>query len=258
VINFLLLISILLLVICSHKPKNEILLNYKLSSLDILYWLGTYKDTLPCRDCVGIEITLRLFSDNSYQLSLDSLGKRKNKFEFNGKYKWYTNENIIELIGLRNIPNKYLIRENSLVQMNINDNLITDLTDDEFIIRKIKENIVNKIEDINWILIEINGKSFSRLDKNGKQIQFKLLSNSKRVNGYGGCNKFWGNYLIKEGNRISFSKIASTLRACPDLHLEMELFRIFEKVDNYIIKDNFLYLNKAKMSPLAKFEAVFD
>jgi heat shock protein HslJ len=40
------------------------------------------------------------------------------------------------------------------------------------------------------------------------------------------------------------------------MNTEKELMEVFEKTDNYAIEGNILSLNKAKMAPLAKFEAV--
>jgi heat shock protein HslJ len=50
----------------------------------------------------------------------------------------------------------------------------------------------------------------------------------------------------------------STLMACPDMETEQMLLGIFERVDNYSLSADgkTLSLNKARMAPLARFEAV--
>ncbi|QYJ81739.1 copper resistance protein NlpE [Shewanella rhizosphaerae] len=46
------------------------------TSRNALDWPGLYKGTLPCADCEGIAMSLKLNGDNSYQLSQQYLGKQ--------------------------------------------------------------------------------------------------------------------------------------------------------------------------------------
>ncbi|QYJ90813.1 copper resistance protein NlpE [Shewanella halotolerans] len=46
------------------------------TSRNALDWPGLYKGTLPCADCQGINISLKLNGDNSYQLTQQYLGKQ--------------------------------------------------------------------------------------------------------------------------------------------------------------------------------------
>ena len=65
-----------------------------------------------------------------------------------------------------------------------------------------------------------------------------------------------GEYELKEGNRIQFSKVMSTMMACADMQTEQELAAVLEKADNFSQNGNTMSLNKAKMAPLARFEIV--
>lgn len=111
------------------------------------------------------------------------------------------------------------------------------------------------IEDGKWVITTIEGKDVSGWERNGQKIYFTLNSAEHRVNGYSGCNTFMGTYKIEEGNRISFSQMASTRMACPDDEInESEILSIFENTDNFTIADGKLSLNKAKRAPLAEFK----
>jgi heat shock protein HslJ len=77
-----------------------------------------------------------------------------------------------------------------------------------------------------------------------------------RLNGNGGCNSFTGHFELKPGNRLAFSKIAATLMACPDMQIETQLIEALETADHYSLLGDTLTLNKARMAPLARFEAV--
>ena len=90
-----------------------------------------------------------------------------------------------------------------------------------------------------------------------KENSHDFKGKNNRVHGSGGCNTFNGSYELKEGNRISFSKIASTLMACENMEAEQEFFKVLETADKFNLVGNTLTLNKAKMAPLARFEAVY-
>jgi heat shock protein HslJ len=106
-----------------------------------------------------------------------------------------------------------------------------------------------------WRLSELMGKPINRVDGK-KEVHMILKLDGNRVQGFLGCNSFNGIYTV-EGNRITFSKMASTLKACIDMSDENELIEVLNKVDNFNINGSNLNLNKARMTPLAKFEAVF-
>lgn len=106
-----------------------------------------------------------------------------------------------------------------------------------------------------WRLTELMGQPIPRVD-NEKEIFMRLKIQDNSVHGFSGCNMYNGKYGLENGNRITFSKFATTLMACGDMSKEKEFMEVLEKSDNYAIKGNILSLNKSKMAPLAKFEAV--
>jgi heat shock protein HslJ len=52
--------------------------------------------------------------------------------------------------------------------------------------------------------------------------------------------------------------MASTMMACENMEMETTFMQTLQQVDNYAMKDNVLSLNRAKMAPLLKFNAVMD
>ncbi|WP_308991589.1 META domain-containing protein [Mariniflexile litorale] len=107
------------------------------------------------------------------------------------------------------------------------------------------------LENTKWKLVTLMGQDVS--DKNA----FIRFSNEDdEVYGNGSCNNFSGTYQIKEGNRITLSKIVATLMACVDMKVENQFMAILEKTDNYSLNGNKMTLNKARMVPLAVFEVV--
>ncbi len=108
-----------------------------------------------------------------------------------------------------------------------------------------------------WRLVELNGKAVEKSDDPNRDITMKLDKGTGRIAGYSGCNNFTGSFSSASASRISFSQMAGTRKACMDgMERETEFLKVFEMADNYSISGTTLSLNKARMAPLARFEAV--
>lgn len=112
-----------------------------------------------------------------------------------------------------------------------------------------KESIIQE----KWTLIELEGQKITNNNKNA--IYFNLNPDGNSINGFAGCNTFFGDYNLEENNRIRFSKLATTRMACPENMIEeSEILKVFELADNYTVNDNLLMLNVGRRSPLAVFK----
>ncbi|HUH47406.1 MAG TPA: META domain-containing protein [Arenibacter sp.] len=123
----------------------------------------------------------------------------------------------------------------------------------------IKEVVGNDpITEKYWKLKTLEGKEVKMADNQEREAYFMLKGADNRITGFSGCNGFSGTYNLENGNRISFSRIAMTMKACPDVDLnESEFLKIFELADNYTVNGDTLMLNVGKRAPLAVFEAVY-
>jgi heat shock protein HslJ len=108
-----------------------------------------------------------------------------------------------------------------------------------------------------WRLTELKGDPVLFSDGQKKEMHLILKKDGNLVNGHGGCNSFRAIYKLQDGTRLSFSQIAGTLMACENMQKESEFLETLQKVDNYTILGKVLSLQKAKLAPLAKFEAVY-
>jgi len=106
-----------------------------------------------------------------------------------------------------------------------------------------------------WKLVELHGQPVPALER---EPHFVLRTEGRRVEGFGGCNSFGGSYEIDEKiSRIRFGQIVSTLMACPSgMEVEGAFIEVLRNVDNYSVNGDELTLNRARMAPLARFEAV--
>lgn len=290
--NTSLFLFALLIMSCTQKIKEErneeivadsteVVINNEHNAKNSLDYIGMYQGVVPCADCEGIETLLTLEDETNYVLKTNYLGKKKNSTnEVRGVYSWNEAGNIIILSGIENAPNRYFVGENYLTQLDLEGNKISGDLTEKYVLQKktvvdelpppptpsasnfndVKKQITSvenkSLISTKWRLVEINGKKIDASDKSKKEM-FIQLNKENSYAAFAGCNNMMGSFEIKEeAMRIKFFKGASTLMACPDMTTEQEFAEMLEKVDNYSINGNNLSFNRARMAPLAKFEAI--
>lgn len=102
-----------------------------------LDYAGTYKGTLPCADCEGIETELTLTEDGKYTLKTTYLGKDATAFEKAGTYSWKEDGSTIVLSDITDAPNHYFVAENQIFQLDMEGNKIIGDLADKYILKKI-------------------------------------------------------------------------------------------------------------------------
>jgi copper homeostasis protein (lipoprotein) len=294
--SFLFFCSTLIILSCNKKSdtnpeisvedSTSVVIDHHTSQLSLDY-IGTYKGIIPCADCEGIETTLKLLDESNYELETIYKGKSKTPFVNKGSYSWHESGNKIKLDGIKDSEgaSQFQVIENGLIQLDIDGSRITgelgrkyllqkQLPEIEFdeseaaavmqqvkaeIEKKVAEQAVAKVFSIlgtKWQLVELNGKPVTNKDAKTKPY-FIQLNKDNRFAAFAGCNSMMGQYeLNQETMRIKFSKVAATLMACQDMEVEQAFAKVIETVDNYSLSGNSLSLNKARMAPLARFEAV--
>lgn len=221
------------------------------NSMTSIDWNGIYTGTIPCADCEGIETTLQLMLDKTYTLTRMYKGKSTELKTSSGTFTWDASGSTIQLSG--EDPGKYKVGENQLFQLDSDGKRISGNLEANYILKKDQSGLTEKY----WKLVELNGQPVTTTENMRKEPHMILRAAGKRINANGGCNSFMGTYEILEGNRIRFSKMAGTLMACPDMDLEARFTKVLEMVDNYNLDGDKLVLNRARMAPLARFEAVY-
>ncbi len=220
------------------------------NSRNSLDWAGTYRGVLPCADCEGIETVVTLRPDGSYTSRTRYLGEDNNSYTHEGSFQWNPEGSGITLSG--DEPARYRVEENRLVRLTLDGSPPTGANADHYVLAKAADGITGKY----WKLVELNGQPVPALEREPHLI---LKAEGNRVTGFGGCNSFTGSYTLDEKtSRISFGQLALTLRACSSgMEVERALSNVLERVDNYSLNGDHLTLNRARMAPLARFEAVW-
>lgn len=256
---FFLAIPFLLMLSCTNNPETEQTKVQSEGSENVhdmhnsegsLDWDGRYTGVLPCADCEGIETIIYLSKDKTYAKRQTYLGKGADPIEESGEFAWSGDGRNITLSQDNQI---YKVGENTLIALDQSGKVITGDLAEKY--RLSKAFADNEIENITWELLELDGAKMIRDDIDAKAY-FVLNGSEGRVSGNLGCNNFFGTYALESGMLISFGQMGVTMKACPDMSTEQRLNEVLQTVDNYRVQNDLLYLNKARMAPLAVFKAV--
>ncbi len=254
--NFLFGISLLAVVACNNNqpqtpPQNVAGIDSNHNAQTSLDWNGTYSGITPCADCEGIETSLTLNKDMTYSLSTRYLGKSTEPQVTKGNFSFNAGGNTVTLSNVSNGPSQFFVGENQLFQLDLHGNRITGELAEKYILKKGTMS-TDPLANTEWVLIELMGKPLTQKMPNAKPLNLKF-NEAGRMSAFVRCNTAGGSYELKEGNRIRFSQLISTMMACDDMELENEYKRVLEQVDNYNLTDSTLVLNRAKMAPLARY-----
>lgn len=112
------------------------------------------------------------------------------------------------------------------------------------------------LRDTHWKLVEIEGKNVTTPD--GQESAYLVLAGeSSKVQGFGGCNNFFGQYS-SSGEDLTFSGLGSTMKACPDgMDTEMMFLQALGETNRAVIDGNTLQLYVADRL-LARLEAILQ
>lgn len=222
----------------SHNARN---------SLD---WAGAYRGVLPCADCSGIETVVVLAQNGTYSARSKYLGKGDRVFTEQGDFAWNEAGNTVTLAGRE--PERYFVGESRITRLALDGSRISGDLAENYVLTKINDGVMEKY----WKLVELNGQPVPTLEREPYLI---LKAEDGRVNGFGGCNGFTGSYELDETtSRIRFDQIASTMMACTSgMDVEKAFHELLRTVDNYSLNGEHLTLNRTRMAPLARFEAVY-
>ncbi|MEA2115412.1 MAG: META domain-containing protein [Thermodesulfobacteriota bacterium] len=108
-----------------------------------------------------------------------------------------------------------------------------------------------RLVDNSWRLIELDGKPIE-LSEDQKNPFVHLQTKDNRMQGFAGCNRFSGTYLVK-GSIFLFNKMIRSRMACVDgIEMEENFFRALSATDGYHINGDILELRDRSGKVLAR------
>jgi len=231
------------------------------SSRNTLDWPGSYEGVMPCADCEGIRTRLILGADLSYSISREYLDKNPITYVDSGRFTWSAAGDRIVLDSGEDGPNSWLVGENRLFQLDMDGQRINGTLANNYILLKLVETdrtIAAQLSGRRWLLRTLRGQDLPPAANPAAQIFLQFNAEGTSLHGFAGCNSFSGSYVLEEPTRLRISELASTLRACLDqgeTERESELLSVLRAVDSFALVEGRLSLHRARMAPLAVFEA---
>ncbi|RZJ47823.1 MAG: META domain-containing protein [Chryseobacterium sp.] len=98
-----------------------------------------------------------------------------------------------------------------------------------------------RLHDI-WVLEELNGYKVFITDFQKEFPRIEINSAENKFSGFGGCNPITGQIFF-EKDLLRFTKVVSTLMACPQGNKESEFVKALQNVTAYEIGNNQLILS---------------
>ncbi|MDP5188405.1 copper resistance protein NlpE [Rheinheimera baltica] len=102
-------------VLRNSKVNSIIVPDSEHSARNSLDWVGTYEGMLPCADCEGINTTVVLAADFSYQLTRVYVGKDAMALNSRGQFSW--NEAGSTVLLEAEQPVQFFVGENQLFML---------------------------------------------------------------------------------------------------------------------------------------------
>lgn len=104
------------------------------TSKNSLDWAGTYTATLPCADCPGIDATIVLHQDQTYEKTLVYQEKKDGTFNEKGKFTWNKEGNTITLDS--KASPSFRVKEGSIVMLDSDGKEVSGALADKYILKK--------------------------------------------------------------------------------------------------------------------------
>lgn len=181
---------------------------------------AVYRVQLPCADCSGIILTLRLNANGTYSGRYVYVGRSTSYVE-HGTWKFSTANQMLMLQPWGGSATS--LRARSLARVTPSPTHPS-------------------LEDTTWSLATLEGAKVTVAA--GHEAPSMTFSKAdSRVFGSGGCNNFTGAFKATGSGGLTLSQVASTRMFCiSDMETEDRFFAIFDKVRGYRIDGGTLYL----------------
>lgn len=104
-----------------------------------------------------------------------------------------------------------------------------------------------------WVLEQLNGQAVE-MPAGTETPNMQLNMNEKKLEGFGGCNNFFGNFFL-DGDKVNISELGSTKKMCAATSkTEGDLMMALRNTEKYKLNDGILTLLQDD-KVLAKFKA---
>lgn len=242
------------------------------SSRDALDWDGRYIGRLPCADCEAIETQLTLSLDGRYVLKTRYLGRSEDWRHEAGRFGWDERGQVVRLQDGAEAK-AFFVGENRLWQLDQSGQRIQGAMAELYQLHKMpveqEEQAEQDAADAMlasaslfaqpWRLTALNGQPVVGQES---PIYMQFVEAEQRVQGFSGCNRFFGNLSMAEakadattGVALTFSNIGMTRMACDGETQESPFMQALQETRSMRFTGADLVLLDASGEALALFAA---
>lgn len=253
---FFLLISIFILNACqSDKPKQAENQNEEVTTERPADWAGTFRGTIPCEDCEGIKLEVRLSANNTYQLFFQKFGLDEAVHSKGGTVRWKEGENVVVLEGIN--------EHSGFQQLQIGPNFAKVLNAEgkehqgENATAYILKKETFQIRDKKWELFYLESSIVQWKSPNPQGAYIIMPYGDNKLVGHAGCNRLMGVYEIESKSQINFTQLVTTKTMCPDIQYEYNFVDYLRKAKTYSLEDDVLTMYQSPGNPILKFRYSF-
>lgn len=229
----------------TDESQSETLADNSMTSLD---WDGTYEGELPCADCEGIKTIITINPDNTYTTKEIYLGKSATPKETNGTFKW--DDKGQRIIFSDANRHSYFVGENTLTLLDKDGEKITGDLESFYLMHKVNDKLVGK----KWHLASFMDKEIQYKEAKSEHAYIEFLEDFTIV-GYTGCNNLQGAYDVGDAQKLKFSKMVNTLKACPEMETEADFLKTINNTATYAFEEHALVVYDKDHQKLATFKA---
>ncbi|MCX7649376.1 MAG: META domain-containing protein [Flavobacteriales bacterium] len=220
----------------------------------IFPYAGLYHAIVPSASCEGLFSILTLTSDFKYDLKIKKLGVADSFETETGTFSWDASTRRLTLSGRGPESNKFYFDKGNFILLDKSGkpHQGDEAERESFVFYAYK----NVLKEIKWKLVEINEKSLppDEVYRQDPYVYFPAKDNS--VQGFGGCNSFFGSARIRESGEISMTDLAATKMYCAQVSIETDFLNNLREADTFSTDQNFLTLLKGSKT-LLKFKAKY-
>lgn len=252
-LNTLCLTLVIIVTSCNSGKKNETQIVEDQTeatgdnSMTALDWHGTYEGETPCADCEGIKTVITINQDNTYVIKETYLGKNTTPYEANGTLKWDEKGQKITLSDVNR--HAYAVGENTLTQLDHDGKKITGDLESLYILNKVMDKLVGK----KWHLTSFKGEQIQYKEAASEHAYIEFQEDSTII-GYTGCNNLQGAYDLGDAQKITFSKLLNTLKACPEMEIEGQFLKTVNGTVAYTFENSALVMYDKDHQKIATFK----
>jgi copper homeostasis protein (lipoprotein) len=242
------------IIACKENSENQVSEKPDMHTSRLaLDWNGIYTGKLPCADCEGILMEIRLYDDLTYLYHSVYEGKSKEILSSTGTFKWNEDGNTISLYDTENKhQHSFHVGENKLFLLDQEGNRIEGALAERYTLNKVQN---DKLSNIYFKADRFNGKAVTFFDRQNDMIHIRMDTVDMKIFGHAGCNTFRGGFSLDHNDKILFNPLATTLMACEEevMLQEQHFLSVFERTKGYSYKGDSLFYYDDKGNELALF-----